>query len=510
MKILMFHGYLLRGTGSNIYNANLARAFAGLGHEVHLFCQDRQAGDLEWVNAVGTWPEGRLELKELRATAPGTGRITVYRPGIGRILPVYVEDPYEGFEARAFPRLTDGEIENYIDVNAGAVRDVERQIGGADVALANHLIMGPVILARAGLTHYVVKNHGSDLEYTLKPNPRFVPWVEEGLEPAAAVLSGSWHTAKSMWEAVPGLPLEAKSGLGPPGVDPEAFAPLAPGLRNGRLLEEAARIAGTKPAGTFGRDEDAAVAALRRFAGAEGPRVIFVGKLIVSKGVDLLLAAWPLIHRENPGAELLVAGFGAYDLGLRALITAIGEGDREAITEIVAQGRALEGEEAKPLRYLEAFFGALPDGYFDSAKAAADAVSFSGRLEHAEVSATVPCADAMVVPSTFPEAFGMVAAEAAAAGALPVCAAHSGLAEVSAVLNREIPEIAGLTGFALGPDAVPGIARRVNRWLAMPDAERSRLSLEIAECAAGKWSWTGVAHDVISASESRIIPLHPG
>ena len=30
MRILVFHGYLLRGTGSNIYNANLARALAGL------------------------------------------------------------------------------------------------------------------------------------------------------------------------------------------------------------------------------------------------------------------------------------------------------------------------------------------------------------------------------------------------------------------------------------------------------------------------------------------------
>ena len=40
MRILFFHSYLLRGTGSNIYNANLARALARLGHEVDLFCQD--------------------------------------------------------------------------------------------------------------------------------------------------------------------------------------------------------------------------------------------------------------------------------------------------------------------------------------------------------------------------------------------------------------------------------------------------------------------------------------
>ena len=41
MKVLIFHGYLLRGTGSNVYNASLAAALAGLGHEVHLVCQDR-------------------------------------------------------------------------------------------------------------------------------------------------------------------------------------------------------------------------------------------------------------------------------------------------------------------------------------------------------------------------------------------------------------------------------------------------------------------------------------
>ena len=36
------------------------------------------------------------------------------------------------------------------------------------------------------------------------------------------------------------------------------------------------------------------------------------------------------------------------------------------------------------------------------------------------------------MPSTFPEAFGMVAVEAAACGALPVSAGHSGMREVLA------------------------------------------------------------------------------
>src|SRR5680860_894771 len=181
MKILIFHGYLLRGTGSNIYNANLAQALAGLGHDVHLLCQDRDAEELDWVNRIGSWSDAGLTVEGLREPA-GEGSVTVYRPPIGSLLPVYVEDPYEGFEARAFPRLSDEEIENYIDVNVSAVRDVLDLIGGHDAALANHLIMGPVIFARAGVRPYAVKNHGSDLEYTVKPFPRFVPYAREGLE----------------------------------------------------------------------------------------------------------------------------------------------------------------------------------------------------------------------------------------------------------------------------------------------------------------------------------------
>ena len=47
----------------------------------------------------------------------------------------------------------------------------------------------------------------------------------------------------------------------------------------------------------------------------------------------------------------------------------------------------------------------------------------------------VPLADAVVVPSVLPEAFGMVAAEAAACGVVPIVAGHSGLAEVAAALG---------------------------------------------------------------------------
>ena len=64
MRILIFHGYLLRGTGSNIYNAASCAALAALGHEVHLLCQDRSASSLRRRGrALG---RGELEVETLR------------------------------------------------------------------------------------------------------------------------------------------------------------------------------------------------------------------------------------------------------------------------------------------------------------------------------------------------------------------------------------------------------------------------------------------------------------
>ena len=186
MRVLLFHGYMLRGTGSNIYNANLARALARLGHEVHLLCQDRE-----------TKIEG----------------VEIHNPDIGGLLPVYVKDPYEGFEVKAFPELTEEELDRYIDANVEAVREVAAKAGGIDAALANHLVMGPAILARADVAPFAAKVHGSALEYTVKPHPRFLPYAREGMEAAQGVLVGSRHTAESLWAALPDVP-------GPRGQDP--------------------------------------------------------------------------------------------------------------------------------------------------------------------------------------------------------------------------------------------------------------------------------------------------
>jgi glycosyltransferase involved in cell wall biosynthesis len=508
VRILIFHGYLLRGTGSNVYNSSVAAALAGLGHEVHLLCQDRHAEQLPWIDRLGTWDEGELRLEPAGGDS-GPGTVTAYLPDIGGLLPVYVADEYDGFRVKTFPELTDAELDAYIGANGAAVQDVVSALGGVDAALANHLVMGPAILARAGL-RYAVKVHGSALEYTVKPNPdRFMPYAREGVEGAAGVLVGSGHTAGSLWRALDDPDLPDKTRLGPPGVDTELFAPIPRSEAAPRLRELATDLREARGEQS-GWDRDPAVAAeaVDHLADASGPRVVFVGKLIVSKGIDLLLAAWPLVHASNPGARLLLVGFGEYEEATRRLWAALETGEETTLRDIAARGWALEGGEEAPLSMLTAFLRNLPGTYMEQAVAAAGSVAFAGRLEHDEVGRLVPAADAVIMPSTFPESFGMVAAEAAAAGTPPVSAHHSGMAEVSRALAEELPpEASHLVSFDLDDHAVESLGARINGWLGLDREIRDRALAALHDVAARKWGWEGVARGILAASAGRLDEL---
>ncbi len=535
MRILVFHGYLLAGTGSNVYNARLAAAFVKLGHEVHLLCQERHPERQPFVDAAGDWDDGALQVRELRGGrehGAGAARCVVYRPDIGGLLPVYVADRYEGIETRTFAQCSDEEIARYVAANVAAVREVVER-AGPDVALANHLVMGPVILARAlgGAVPYAVKVHGSALEYTVKPQPeRFLPFAREGVGGAGGVLVGSHHTAASLWRVLGDREVERRTRLGPPGVDIERFVPRRADAAGEALRELAARLlagstgvaAGAVEAGeagerqvskadAFARDERAAGGVLASLRPGEDRLVAFVGKLIVSKGVDLLLAAWPLVLEAAPDARLVVVGFGAYRQAFENLRDALSAGELDRAMAIARAGRALEdgSAAARPLRHLLAFLESLHgeelERYLAAAGALGERVVLTGRLEHDELSELLPACEAIVVPSTFPEAFGMVAAEAAACGALPISAAHSGLAEVSDALAGAIPrEIVRLLSFAVDDGAVRALAERVSGWLAADPSLKARARAGLVETVRERWSWEGVARGVIDAARGEL------
>lgn len=164
----------------------------------------------------------------------------------------------------------------------------------------------------------------------------------------------------------------------------------------------------------------ARVAAARERHTPDGfPLLLYVGRLEYEKGVQDLVAALPRIRRAHPGTRLLVAGTGtAADLLVDAART---HRVRRSVT----------------------FLGHRPD---------------------AELATLLAAVDAVVLPSRY-EPFGIVALEAAAAGAPLVASTAGGLGDIV---------VDGTTGASFPPGDVAGLARAVGTVLADPAAATER------------------------------------
>jgi glycosyltransferase involved in cell wall biosynthesis len=403
MRILLWHGYLLGGTGSNIYTQALAREWARQGHDVTLVCQEPQP-----------------ELYDLAGAE-------VVRPELpDGLLPVFVVDRYQGLRPKLLQSLTPTERERYVDANAAALR----ALSPADLVFANHVLLGGPVGAASGLP-YAVKAHGSELEYSMRGNDELVAWGREGLARAEAVFVGSAHIRSVLEEIVGQVDRVHEVS---PGVDVDEFRALPRAEALEGLLREL-RSGRSNPGNRNERlpDEGNAERLAEWFASDEST-VLYFGKLLRNKGVHVLFDAVRALETRT-----LVVGFGDY---------------RE---ELEAQA---------PPRTV-----------------------FTGPLEHRHLVYLLPLCDVAVVPSIFPEAFGMVAAEAAAAGCPPLVARHSGLAEVAEGLEREYPPpLRHLVSFTNG-DA-DELREKLRELLAV---ERGTLSEPARRAVVANWSWSSVA-----------------
>jgi glycosyltransferase involved in cell wall biosynthesis len=408
MRILLWHGYLLGGTGSNVYTRALAREWSRAGHDVVVVCQEPHSQQYD------------------------VGGAQVVRPDIGGVLPVFVLDRYEGLEARLLQDCTREERERYVELNAAALREHLP----ADLVFANHVLLGAPVGVASGAP-FAVKAHGSELEYSLRGNDELSAWGKETLAHAREVFVGSAHIRAVLEDVVGHVDRVYEV---PPGVDVEEFRPEPrdEALRN--LLAEARK---DPPNDGNERLPDAGNAErFAEFFARDEPTLVYFGKLLYNKGVHLLLDAL-----RELDARAVIVGFGDY---------------REEL------------ERAAPARTL-----------------------FTGPLEHRHLVHLLPLADVAVVPSIFPEAFGMVAAEAAAAGVPPLVARHSGLAEIAEGLEAAYPEeLRPLASFAKGD--VQDLAAKLGGLLDLPAAERRELGAAARRAAVERWSWSTVSERLLS------------
>src|SRR4249919_2248167 len=157
MRIFVWHGYLLSGTGSNIYACQLSREWSLAGHEVTVFSQDPDPS--------------RFDL----------GGAATVRPDVHGLLPVFVLEDYAGYTVKRVQDCTRAELDAWVEANAAALR----AHGPADLVFANHVLLGGPVGAGSGL-RYVVKAHGSELEYSMRGNDELSSWGGEALAGAAS------------------------------------------------------------------------------------------------------------------------------------------------------------------------------------------------------------------------------------------------------------------------------------------------------------------------------------
>ena len=408
VKIVLWHGYLLGGTGSNVYTRALARAWGKTGHEVVVVCQERNPASYD------------------------LGGARVVRPELpGNLLPVFVLDRYEGLEPRLLQDLTPAERERYVDANAAAVRGELP----ADLVFANHVLLGGPVAATAAAP-YAVKAHGSELEYSMRGNPELAGWGRDGLAKAEAVFVGSAHIRAVLEEVVGHVNRVHEV---PPGVDVDEFKPEARAAALGRLFEEARRDPPNPGNAEERLPDEGNAERLEAWFESDEPTVLYFGKLLHNKGVHVLFDA---LTKIEPEPRAIIVGFG----------------DHRDELQRIAPERTL----------------------------------FTGPLEHRHLVHLIPLCEVTVVPSIFPEAFGMVAAEAAGGGSLPLVARHSGLAEIAEGLEAEYPaEHRELASFTTGDS--DDLARKLTALLALPEHDHRAMREAARRAVVARWSWERVA-----------------
>ena len=227
--LCILHGYLLEGSGSNLWTRCVVESLCMEGHTVQLVCQEPYPERYDCIAEVVRYHEdGRIEQVFTR-DVPYPGKCIMHKPQLGQTLPVYVWDKYDEF-ANVVPmiNLSDAEIESYIERNAAVVQRIVEERGVTAIH-ANHAVLMSVVAQRVrertGVP-YAIMPHGSALEYAVKPDARFLTYATSAFSDAGHIFVHGEEMRSRVATILPGVTdLDDKFSVLPLGVHTAQFAP---------------------------------------------------------------------------------------------------------------------------------------------------------------------------------------------------------------------------------------------------------------------------------------------
>jgi glycosyltransferase involved in cell wall biosynthesis len=407
MRIAVVHGYFLSDSGSGVYVRELVKQFVSGGHEVTLVCQEQEPRDYPFIDSCYEMKPDNKEINKVwRREKAFAGSCRIIRPDIKNNLLTYVQTSNTEFNSTTFQDAPGAVIEDYLESNITALETVFRRWPPEAVS-ANHAIMQPYEVrdALVNTAPYCVTIHGSALNFSVKTDPRLRPYFLDGMRDAKAIVAlseDSAHDVISYTEKL-GLDISGHTSVVPPGVDTNLFYPGA----------------GLGP----------------------GPDTIVVaGRLLWTKGTHYAVAAIPLICQSGKDIHLVLAGDGPMEEPLKAFIGLLDTGH-------ITEARRLTEEEPE-LKSAREYGPVIPDFgweeeelYGKAAKAnIKERIKFAGHLAHEQLAPLLASADIAMMPSVYPEAYGMAVVEGLSAGAVPVASYQTGLKTPLDILAAKIKD----------------------------------------------------------------------
>ncbi len=497
--ICILHGYLLEGSGSNLWTRAVVRALCRDGQAVHLVCQELHPDIYDFIAAAYVYENEGSVTSLFKRDTPYAAGCVMHKPRLGGTLPVYVRDQYEEF-AHVVPmiELPDEAIDAYLALNVAVVERVVRDHGVTSM-LANHAVLMSVVAERVSAATgvpFAIMPHGSAIEYAVKKDRRIHALAASAFNRAARIFVIGPEMRRRIIGVFPDqIGIESQISDLNLGVDTKAFTLVDRIDRGGRVATLSAALKdlkrGKRPEAErrlrerlytgIGFESLRDTAAEARGYKEKLPDVrveaklatvdwdhdevlLFVGRLIASKGPQNIVAALPRILASNHRTRLIIVGHGPLREVLEAFLWALEHGDRTLASNIVRWGSALEGGDATPFEAIRLYFEALEvrgelDDYFKTAREVArpERVIFTGYLTHAELKYLMPCCDVAIFPSIVAEAGPLVFLEALASGVFPLGTYFGGMAASIDSVAGDLPaEDAAL--MKLSPDPSQTVA----------------------------------------------------
>ncbi len=532
--LCILHGYLLEGSGSNLWTRCVVESLCSEGHTVQLVCQEPYPERYDCIaEAYRYHLDGTVETLFSR-DVPYPGRCIMHKPMLGDTLPVYVWDKYDEY-SNVVPmvNLSDAEIEAYVARNVKVVQSVVERFG-VHAMHVNHAVLMSVVAQRVSASTgvpFAIMEHGSGLEYAVKPDERLRRMATSAFSQAGCLFVHGEEMRTRVVNALPDATgMAGKFSVLPLGVHTAQFEPVPRERRRekmGRLFVELADLprgrapeqlavmldemqnAGSTDAlravlsgltyETKAPDQDVEEK-LQAVDWEHDAVLLYVGRLISAKGFQEGLAALPLLLAHDPGIRLILVGHGPLREPMEAFLWGLEHGDRALVERIVESGRLLEGDpdggsENHALSKIKSFFHGLEsrgelDAYFALAEqhVRADRVIFTGYLTHRELRHLFPCCDAGIFPSIVKEAGPLVFLEALASGCFPLGTYFGGMkASIDAIADLLPPRIADM--MKLDPDdTVADLVKNVGAAMHFGVRYKDVLS----RTAQSRYDWTSV------------------